>query len=429
MHWAYDYLFYAVWGGFLIYWQIMSLNVKATQRLEPMSSRVLRTVLFLAAIALLVLPHIPPRWLYVSLIPSSIWTFWGGVAITLAGLSFAIWARVHLGSNWSRSVTIKKDHDLITTGPYAVARHPIYTGLLAGFLGTAIAMTEVRGSDRVRADFCRPLDKTGTGGEVDARAVWGKNTVRIPIVLQRLCRSSCNRAGSIYKLQDSTTVYATGTGYASRADQRTGSVNAWIPFPPLRVPRNPRQRRRKFRAAATRARPHLHQTFDEHRPPDGASGDFYHLAEPVVPGIGRSRHLVAFGGCTSTVTTHHFIWAEPNSFHGGRTVVGKSRMAGRAALLVRYKALHYRGIYLVEWLVLSGNLVFMYWRGYKRSGHAGGGMVGGRFGVHAGLSECRAANDCDGLSSDGRGAGNCGSVRTRKHARALASTAVVLRMG
>lgn len=145
MHWAYDYLFYAVWGGFLIYWQIMSLNVKATQRLEPMSSRVLRTVLFLAAIALLVLPHIPPRWLYVSLIPSSIWTFWGGVAITLAGLSFAIWARVHLGSNWSRSVTIKKDHDLITSGPYAVARHPIYTGLLAGFLGTAIAMTEVRG--------------------------------------------------------------------------------------------------------------------------------------------------------------------------------------------------------------------------------------------------------------------------------------------
>jgi protein-S-isoprenylcysteine O-methyltransferase Ste14 len=47
--------------------------------------------------------------------------------------------------NWSRSVTIKQDHELITTGPYALLRHPIYTGSLAGFLGLAIALSEVRG--------------------------------------------------------------------------------------------------------------------------------------------------------------------------------------------------------------------------------------------------------------------------------------------
>jgi protein-S-isoprenylcysteine O-methyltransferase Ste14 len=68
-----------------------------------------------------------------------------GAAITTAGLLFAVWARVHLGRNWSRSVTIKQDHQLIVTGPYAIARHPIYTGILAGFLGMAIAVTEVRG--------------------------------------------------------------------------------------------------------------------------------------------------------------------------------------------------------------------------------------------------------------------------------------------
>jgi len=52
---------------------------------------------------------------------------------------------VHLGRNWSRSVTIKQDHQLIVTGPYAIARHPIYTGILTGFLGTAIATTQARG--------------------------------------------------------------------------------------------------------------------------------------------------------------------------------------------------------------------------------------------------------------------------------------------
>src|ERR1700720_4932250 len=40
---------------------------------------------------------------------------------------------------------IKQDHELITTGPYALVRHPIYTGILTGFLGMAIAISQVRG--------------------------------------------------------------------------------------------------------------------------------------------------------------------------------------------------------------------------------------------------------------------------------------------
>ena len=63
----------------------------------------------------------------------------------VAGLFFAVWAREHLGGNWSQAVTIKEGHELITTGPYAVVRHPIYTGMLAGLLGTAIALSQVRG--------------------------------------------------------------------------------------------------------------------------------------------------------------------------------------------------------------------------------------------------------------------------------------------
>ena len=63
----------------------------------------------------------------------------------VAGLLFAVWARLHLGRNWSRSVTVKEGHELIITGPYTLVRHPIYTGILAGFLGTAIALSQVRG--------------------------------------------------------------------------------------------------------------------------------------------------------------------------------------------------------------------------------------------------------------------------------------------
>jgi protein-S-isoprenylcysteine O-methyltransferase Ste14 len=60
-------------------------------------------------------------------------------------VAFAISARWHIGGNWSANVTIKEDHKLIRTGPYAHIRHPIYTGILLAALGTVIAIGEYRG--------------------------------------------------------------------------------------------------------------------------------------------------------------------------------------------------------------------------------------------------------------------------------------------
>ncbi|MGC1423065.1 MAG: isoprenylcysteine carboxylmethyltransferase family protein [Terracidiphilus sp.] len=145
MLWFYEWFFPAVWVIFLLYWQIKAANTKTTKRLEPAASRILRVFIFLIAIILLWTTRIPLPWLYLQLWPSGLLPFWLGAAVTIAGLLFAIWAREHLGSNWSRSVTIKQGHELITTGPYAVARHPIYTGILSGFLGMAIAISQVRG--------------------------------------------------------------------------------------------------------------------------------------------------------------------------------------------------------------------------------------------------------------------------------------------
>jgi protein-S-isoprenylcysteine O-methyltransferase Ste14 len=145
MLWFYELFFPVVWILFLLYWQIKAGNTKSTQRLEPAVSRILRVFIFGIAIALLSTTRFPQPWLYLQLWPVGLWPFWLGAAVTVAGLLFAVWGREHLGRNWSRSVTIKQGHELITTGPYAVVRHPIYTGVLAGFLGMAIAISQVRG--------------------------------------------------------------------------------------------------------------------------------------------------------------------------------------------------------------------------------------------------------------------------------------------
>ena len=145
MLWLYESFFPVVWILFLLYWQIKAANTKATQRLEPVASRILRVFIFLIAIVLLSTTRIPLPWLYRQLWPSGIWPFWIGAVVTVVGLLFAVWARHHLASNWSSAVTIKQGHELITTGPYALVRHPIYTGILTGFLGTAIALSQVRG--------------------------------------------------------------------------------------------------------------------------------------------------------------------------------------------------------------------------------------------------------------------------------------------
>ncbi|MGH7650627.1 MAG: methyltransferase family protein [Gemmatimonadaceae bacterium] len=64
---------------------------------------------------------------------------WVGAALVLAGLGFTVWARVHLGRLWSGVVALKSEHRVVRSGPYAIVRHPIYTGLLIALAGTAIA--------------------------------------------------------------------------------------------------------------------------------------------------------------------------------------------------------------------------------------------------------------------------------------------------
>src|SRR6201999_1195277 len=68
-----------------------------------------------------------------------------GAILVAIGLLFACWARYVLGRNWSGIVTVKENHELVRTGPYRFVRHPIYTGLLLAFVGSAVARDQWRG--------------------------------------------------------------------------------------------------------------------------------------------------------------------------------------------------------------------------------------------------------------------------------------------
>jgi protein-S-isoprenylcysteine O-methyltransferase Ste14 len=69
----------------------------------------------------------------------SVGALWILLALIVAGFLFAWWARIHLGTLWSGTITRKEGHRVVDTGPYAMVRHPIYTGLLLAAFATAVA--------------------------------------------------------------------------------------------------------------------------------------------------------------------------------------------------------------------------------------------------------------------------------------------------
>ena len=146
MRLLYHYLIPGLWLVWIAYWRISAADVKPTQRHESPGSRAAHLLpLLVAAVLLWIRGDAEDGWLFQRFLTRSVTLFWIGTAITAAALSFSAWARVHLGRNWSATVTVKQDHELIRTGPYSIVRHPIYTGVLFAFIGTALAIGQWRG--------------------------------------------------------------------------------------------------------------------------------------------------------------------------------------------------------------------------------------------------------------------------------------------
>ncbi len=97
-----------------------------------------RVVMFVLLLGWLVLYAINPAWMGALSVPLPAWLRWVGFALGLAGLGFWSWAQVALGKEWSPQLQLRKEHHLVTKGPYRRIRHPLYTGML-GF-GTGLAL-------------------------------------------------------------------------------------------------------------------------------------------------------------------------------------------------------------------------------------------------------------------------------------------------
>ncbi len=133
-----------LWLAWAVYWMVSSIRIKAAVRRESTASRLAHVIPLVVGIVLIGWRELPWDALNLRLWPQSLLAYWVGLALLAAGLAFAVWARVHLGRNWSGSVTVKEGHELIRSGPYAYVRHPIYTGLITAVLGTAISCGTLR---------------------------------------------------------------------------------------------------------------------------------------------------------------------------------------------------------------------------------------------------------------------------------------------
>jgi len=126
------------WAIWALWWLAMAFFSKSTKRRESAVQRIEHLVPAILGFMLIFREGFGGAWLARPIWPANSVLLVFCLVATILGLLFAVWARLVLGSNWSGTVTIKTNHQLIRRGPYRWIRHPIYTGMLLALLATAM---------------------------------------------------------------------------------------------------------------------------------------------------------------------------------------------------------------------------------------------------------------------------------------------------
>ena len=131
---AVELVFAVGWAAFGLYWLVAAFSMK---RGRVPWSRELRIRAVIAVVVILLIRLGAFRGHGLNADP---WRAGIGLVLFALGLAFAIWARIHIGRNWGMPMTQKAEPELVTSGPYRLVRHPIYSGILAAGVGTAVAL-------------------------------------------------------------------------------------------------------------------------------------------------------------------------------------------------------------------------------------------------------------------------------------------------
>ena len=130
-----ELVFAVGWAAFWIYWFVAAFSMKRGRVAWSRELRI-RVVILVLTILLIKLGAFRNHGLNTNPLRAGV-----GLVLFADGLAFAIWARVHLGRNWGSPMSRKNDPELVTSGPYRLVRHPIYSGILVATAGTAVALS------------------------------------------------------------------------------------------------------------------------------------------------------------------------------------------------------------------------------------------------------------------------------------------------
>ncbi|MEO7570494.1 MAG: isoprenylcysteine carboxylmethyltransferase family protein [Croceibacterium sp.] len=125
-----------LWAAWLVSWQAAALwRSKPTVQAPRRDYRLLFVAI---ALGFFFMFNGIPRLMWPTLWPVTPVLGWSMEAVIVIGIAFAWWARVHLGKLWSGGIERMAEHRVVDTGPYALVRHPIYTGMILAAIGIAV---------------------------------------------------------------------------------------------------------------------------------------------------------------------------------------------------------------------------------------------------------------------------------------------------